>query len=495
MIFIGYFLIYIVRYNLSVHIVDMVEIPKRLFSVYYNDTPSLRTILNTRSGNIIDIIHWNEIKIALLLTAYHIGYCICFPLFHNIGDTFGPMWVVGTAGLTSGVLNCLTPASAYYNFWLLFVVRILVGFCAGAMLPSMVQVLRHWVPPTERHHFMWAYCGITTGTCSTFLICAAVQYYFRWSFGFYISGAMQMFWAIAWVFLITDSPEKHTFISKEELGYLSTTIGTVFNIKLTNSQAPWKIILKSTSFWAICILNFGYAWMIISVCIHGPLYYTVTLNYSVYEASALTALPFLLRLLLGTIIIQTYHWYKHNNKIRKIKHIRKYFIVFSHVLPGILVSMAWFLPINPGPVLLTTAIAFTAAGMDLTLDICYELSPNYVNSINTVIKIIGNLPGIIISLCVGEVTHKKNSAFVWRYVWSFHGSILLLSGLIFLVWGETHVQEWNEMRRRPRRKRRLVMRPSIMSNIVEVDEIDEASYRSSLPQRPRTLKSMILSSN
>lgn len=44
------------------------------------------------------------------------------------------MWVVGVAGLTSGVLNCLTPASAYYNFWLFFIVRILIGFCAVSTL-------------------------------------------------------------------------------------------------------------------------------------------------------------------------------------------------------------------------------------------------------------------------------------------------------------------------------------------------------------------------
>lgn len=41
------------------------------------------------------------------------------------------------------------------------------------MLPSMVQVLRHWVPPTERYHFMWAYCGKSSHyeifQCSFFL--------------------------------------------------------------------------------------------------------------------------------------------------------------------------------------------------------------------------------------------------------------------------------------------------------------------------------------
>lgn len=49
---------------------------------------------------------------------------------NDVNFRFGPMWVVGATGFTSGVLNCLTPASAYFDFWLLFTVRILIGFCA-----------------------------------------------------------------------------------------------------------------------------------------------------------------------------------------------------------------------------------------------------------------------------------------------------------------------------------------------------------------------------
>ncbi|XP_038222616.1 sialin-like [Zerene cesonia] len=445
MIFFGYFLIYIVRYNLSVHIVDMVEISKRILFSYYNETE----ILRTRPKYGMDLLHWNENKIALLLAAYHIGYCICFPIFHNLGDRFGPTWVVGVAGIISGALNCLVPSASWFSFWLFFIVRILNGFCAGAMLPSMIQVLRHWVPPIERHYFMWAYCGITTGTCSTFLICAAVQFYSKWSVGFYVCGAVQILWATIWLLVVNDSPDKHSFISKDELTYLKNTIGSVFTIQLMNSQAPWKLILKSVSFWAVCILNFGYAWMIISLCLHGPLYYTIILRYSIYEASTLTALPFLLRLILGTIIIQTYFWYKHNTKFRVIKNARKYFIIVSHVIPGLIVSMAWFVPFAPGPTILTIAVTLTAAGMDLIFDICYKLSPAYVNSINTVIKIIGNLPGIFVPFCVGEVTHKlQNTMHIWRYVWSFHGTVLLMCGLVFLIWGDTHVQPWNSIKRR-----------------------------------------------
>ncbi|KAM3965874.1 sialin [Aphomia sociella] len=473
MIFLGYFLIYIVRYNLSVHIVDMAQITKREDNEVYN-TSNIQRNTYSLSGNVLDLMNWDDMKVAKLFSAYHIGYCICFPIFHNIGDRLGPTWVVGIAGMTSGLLCCLTPASAYYSFWTLFFVRIIKGFCAGAMQPSMVQVLRHWVPPIERNHFMWAYCGITTGTFSTFLICAAVHYYSQWPVGFYISGGMQVIWSTLWLFVVTDCPDKHPCISNKELTYLTNTIGTVFTIKLTNSQAPWKSILKSIPFWALCILNFGYSWMIISMCIYGPFYYSKVVGYSIYSASALTALPFFLRLVLGTVVIQLFHWYKHNTRLKRIKHIRKYFIVVSHVIPGFLVSISWLFRVVPGPILLTICVALTAAGMDLTFDLCYELSPTFVNSVNTVIKIVGNTSGIILSFFVGQVTQKhKNSPLIWKHIWCCHALILFLSGIVFLIWGETHIQSWNFQTNRQRRAyKRAIPKQSTMSNITEVEEDD-----------------------
>lgn len=43
----------------------------------------------------------------------------------------------------------------------------------------------------------------------------------------------------------------------------------------------------------------------------------------------------------------------------------------AHVLPGLLVSSCWMFPVFPGPILLTIAVAMTAAGMDMTYDLCY----------------------------------------------------------------------------------------------------------------------------
>ncbi|XP_053610399.1 sialin-like [Plodia interpunctella] len=473
MIFLGYFLIYNARYNLSVHIVDLVQLTKREEDGVYNDSNILRTA--EKNAHVMELLYWSDMKVAKLFSAYHIGYFICFPIFHNWGDRIGPTWVVGIAGMTSGTMTCLTPMAAYFSFWSVFFLRIITGFCAGAMQPSMVQVLRDWVPPIERNHFMWAYCGITMGTFCTFLICAGVHYYSHWPVGFYIIGGMQLTWSAVWISIVADCPQRHPFISKEELTYLRSTIGCIFPIKLANAHTPWKSIVRSVPFWALCTLNFGYAWIIIALCLHGPFYYSKVVGYNIYQAAVLTALPFLLRFILGTIVIQVYHWYKYNTEIKRIKHMRKYFVIVSHVIPGIIIAICWLLPVVPGPVLLTIAIALTAAGMDITLDLCYDLTPTFVNSINTVIKIIGNTSGIIVSLGVGDIINKyKNTLKTWKDIWCFHAMVLLASGVVFLIWGNTHVQPWNSLRVRRPVLQRVQPKVSIMSNIIEVEEEESA---------------------
>ena len=47
-----------------------------------------------------------------------------------------------------------------------------------------------------------------------------------------------MMWAGTWIYAITDSPSKNNLISKEELDYLTTTIGNVFNIKVLLQCLP-----------------------------------------------------------------------------------------------------------------------------------------------------------------------------------------------------------------------------------------------------------------
>ncbi|CAB3253307.1 unnamed protein product [Arctia plantaginis] len=372
----------------------------------------VETFIKMKMSKMIDLISWDNMKMGRLFCAYHIGYCVCFPIFHSLGDRLGPTWVVAISGIISGVLCCLTPASAYYNFWLLFIVRVVKGFCAGAMQPNMVQVLTNWVPPIERNHFMWAYCGFTMGTFFTFLICAAIQYYSRWPVGFYLAGGLQILWAVVWGFTVTDLPRKHPCISEKELTYLINAISTIFSIK----------------------------------------------------ASALTSIPFFFRLVLGTLLIHVFHYYKQRT---------------AHVIPGLILGVTWLLPIIPGPILLSIAVSLTAAGMDLTLDLCHELTPTFMNSINTVIKIIGNTSGIIISLCVGQVTERyKNLPYVWKHIWCFHGTVLLVSGCIFLMLGETQVQPWNFTRSVKPRHNYSIQPPTTMSDIIEVEE-DRSSLRMS----------------
>lgn len=41
---------------------------------------------NVYNTQVIDMMNWDDMKMAVIFSAYHIGYCICFPIFHNLGD-------------------------------------------------------------------------------------------------------------------------------------------------------------------------------------------------------------------------------------------------------------------------------------------------------------------------------------------------------------------------------------------------------------------------
>lgn len=71
----------------------------------------------------------------------------------------GPTWIVGIAGMISGISNCLTPAAARYKFWLLFGARVIIGFCAVSKINDMISNLTRWF---QVGNVIYEYCSVCT---------------------------------------------------------------------------------------------------------------------------------------------------------------------------------------------------------------------------------------------------------------------------------------------------------------------------------------------
>ena len=54
---------------------------------------------------------------------------------------------------------------------------------------------------------------------------------FGWESVFYVFGILSLIWFLAWAFLISDSPDTHPTISREERDYIKRSIGKLSSIK------------------------------------------------------------------------------------------------------------------------------------------------------------------------------------------------------------------------------------------------------------------------
>ena len=58
-------------------------------------------------------------------------------------------------------------------------------------------------------------------------------------------GSLGLVWCIFWMFLATNSPKDHTFISDTEKAYLIEQTADIILSSKEKKEVPWKIILKS----------------------------------------------------------------------------------------------------------------------------------------------------------------------------------------------------------------------------------------------------------
>ncbi|CAG0922334.1 unnamed protein product [Notodromas monacha] len=129
----------------------------------------------------------------------------------------------------------------------------------------MHVILSNWAPPLERSRMVtMVYAGSCMGTILTLAQGGVMMRAWGWVSIFYFYGGLTVIWFVAWFFLVSDSPENHPYISKEEKLFI---LATLSKEKKTISTMPWKQILTSVPFWALLVThmgnNLGY-WMLLT---------------------------------------------------------------------------------------------------------------------------------------------------------------------------------------------------------------------------------------
>ncbi|KAK3750354.1 hypothetical protein QZH41_010271, partial [Actinostola sp. cb2023] len=183
----------------------------------------------------------------------------------------------------------------------------------GVTYPAATIMWSRWAPPLERStYIVLCFTGGDFGAISALPLSGWLSSLTfiddGWPLAFYVFGALGVFWFIAWMALIHESPALHPRISQWEKQHIISGIGNSQDKTAKKLPTPWKSILTSVPVWSMFITSFsyGWGWYVFLTCL--PSFFKEVLDFDIKENGALTALPFIASLIAKNISANFSDW-------------------------------------------------------------------------------------------------------------------------------------------------------------------------------------------
>lgn len=140
----------------------------------------------------------------------------------RMAEIYGAKWVLFAAGFGTAITNFLIPHIAHYSYYLLIVVRIIMGISQSGMESALMCLFAEWLAPAETSFFismlLFAICigGFLGSLCSAYLLTLGLG----WPITYYVASGLSFVWSILWLLFATSRPHDHKLLSKQELNYI-----------------------------------------------------------------------------------------------------------------------------------------------------------------------------------------------------------------------------------------------------------------------------------
>ncbi|XP_051167950.1 vesicular glutamate transporter 2.2 [Leptopilina boulardi] len=424
--FLGFFVSYILRVNLSVAIVAMTE---------------NRTIKND-DGEIIGYhqeFDWDRRLQGLILSSFFYGYISTQLLGGWLGARVGGKRVFGLGIAVTALFTIVTPQITRSSVYLLVAVRIIEGIFEGVTYPCIHAVWANWAPPLERSKLATlAFSGSFVGTVFAMPVCGIMAERFGWESIFYVFGGIGMIWFVCWWIIVKDRPEDDPFISQGELTYIKLSLGNVERRKIVH---PWKSMLTSAPVWAIVSAHFSENWGFYTMLTQLPTYMNDVLKYKLEKAGFMSALPYLV---MAIVLQLSGHLadYLRSEKILTTTQVRKTFNCGAFLSQTMFMTAAAFVTNPVGAVAcLTIAVGlggFAWSGFSVNH---LDIAPQHASVLMGIGNTIATLPGIVSPIITGFIVQEK-TASEWRVVFIISGLIYLIGATIYGIFASGEKQPW-----------------------------------------------------
>uniref|UniRef100_A0A7M4F5H0 Sialin n=1 Tax=Crocodylus porosus TaxID=8502 RepID=A0A7M4F5H0_CROPO len=419
--FFGFFLLYALRVNLSVALVDMVE-PNT--SLTKNTTSSVcpehSSTLNVPRNTTGKKYSWDSDTQGWILGSFFYGYIITQIPGGYLASKIGGKFLLGFGIFGTSLFTLFTPLAADLGVGYLIAVRALEG-----LLPRSHGTSAAWCPPL--------------GTVVSLPLSGLICYYMNWVYVFYIFGALGILWFFFWIWLVSDTPQTHRRISHTEREYILSSLKDQLS---TQKSVPWEPMLKSIPLWAIVVAHFSYNWTFYTLLTLLPTYMKEILRFDVQENGLLSALPYFGCWVCIILSGQIADYLREKRNLSTVC-VRKTFTLIGMIGPAVFLVAAGFIGCD-----YTLAVAFLTISTTLG-GFCtsgysinhLDIAPSYAGILLGITNSFATIPGMVGPVIAKLLTHH-NTMGEWQTVFYIAASINLFGAIFFALFASGEVQDW-----------------------------------------------------
>ncbi|XP_068737249.1 sialin-like [Montipora capricornis] len=444
----GFCVVYMLRVNLSVALVAMVN------STYSSEkessvNPGCQRNSSTGSLQKNGEFNWDEKTQGIILGSFFYGYIITQLPGGWLGARFGGKYLFGFGVLSTAVLTMFTPMAARHSVGMFILVRILEGLGEGVTFPAMHAMWSRWAPPLERSKLIaFSYTGLQIGIILGMpvagVLCAS-NLWGGWPSVFYIYGAVGVVWFFIWMAFAYERPADHPRISIKEREYIQLSIGTGQDKRQRNHDIPWLSISTSPAVWAIIAAHFCNNWAFYTFLTCLPAYFKEVLNFPIAENGILSAIPFLCMYVFGIGAGYVADWLRFS-KILTTGETRKIMATGGFLIPAcLLISTSYVGCEDTSLAVILFSLAFGFLNLNAASYTVnhLDIAPRYAGVLMGITNSAGTLPGIAGPLVVGLLTNDKPTRVQWQKVFYISAGLFVFGWIIYLLIGSGKQQSWN----------------------------------------------------
>ncbi|KAF6203178.1 hypothetical protein GE061_003595 [Apolygus lucorum] len=442
--FLGLTISYVMRFCLSMAIIEMAEAPRVKEDPNACPYPDDYVVSNSTK---VTEYQWTEETQGLVQASFFWGYVLSQLPGGMLADRIGARYVIILGATFTSLFTIVTPLATTVGDWVgLLIVRVCIGIAQGIMYPSLHIVVAQWIPKEERA--TWAtvvFSGSLSGNALNYLFSGVLLGHLdlSWQHVFHIYGTVGILWTVIFGLMTYATPQEHPYLSEKEKVALAELMSTNTTQKDEGVKTPWADILLSMPVWAINIAMIGHDWGLFAQITDLPKFMKSVLHINVKANGLLNALSYILiwivSILAGVLVDVL-----ERRKIISTTLNRKLGTTLASVGPSLGLLGAVYTNCDS-----TLAIIYLMVGLafmgfyypSLKVNVI-DLTTRHSGAVAGLTTMVGALSGVMVPYLIGFMT-PNSTLHEWRMVMWLTFIVMSSTNIFYIFFGASEVQPWN----------------------------------------------------